>query len=323
MPTTQNTVVNSVFRRKREPVVTFTQMIAPADAARMLETMKYEHQRPYRLKRAQAYADEMSAGAFRELTQIFIAIYRGRHIILDGQHRLNAVILSSVPVLFTVVEKDVDTEEELAQLYSTTDVGIRRTPGDIYGAHALGEEFGLSRSMLDYFGAGIKFMMSGCMRVGEQMRADAVIPHMRTYAPYMQDYYTMLLDSVVSTTVFSQCRRSSTVAAALLTLKFAAPKADREGRPSVREFWLGTLKDDGLRQGDPRKAAYQHLSQSRTQASRATRQNFVVRQRYSVHYLGNCFNAYIRGESLKYAKVMDESAPLNIYGVPSNPALWW
>lgn len=314
--------ITGMFRRKREPV-TFVQTITPADAANMLETMKYEHQRSPRQSKIQDYAEEMRGGRFRDLTQIFIAIYRGRHFLLDGQHRLQAVVKAGVPVLFTVVEKDVESEEELAQLYSTTDQGIRRTAADIYGAYALGAEFGLNKTMLDAFGAGIKFMLNGCLYVNAAIRSGVVIPHMRLYAPYIQTYQALLYEAAPDVRMYAQCKRSSTIAAAVLTLRFSAPKAASAGRPTVHDFWVGTLKDDGLRQGDPRKAANQHLLLTRTSASNASRQTNIVSQRYSVRYLGSCINAYIRGESLQYAKVMDETAPLNIYGVPSDPAQWW
>ena len=114
------------IRRVHEPV-TFAQTVTPDEARRMLLDMRYDHQRPLRQGRVRAYAEEMRNGTFRELTQLFIAIYHGRHIILDGQHRLNAVVLAEKPQLFTIVEKDVENEAELARIYSTTDIGTRRT----------------------------------------------------------------------------------------------------------------------------------------------------------------------------------------------------
>jgi hypothetical protein len=319
----QGTRHNGVSPHRRDPI-TFTQMITPAEAAHILDTMKYEHQRPPRPSKAQDYANEMIAGRFRDLTQIFIAIYHGQYVLLDGQHRLRAVVSSGIPHLFTVVEKEVESEEELARIYSTTDQGIRRTAGDIYGAHALGQEFGLNKNMLDAFGAGIKFMLNGCLYVNATIRPDAIIPHMRLYAPYVQTYQALLSEVAVPQGMYAQCKRSSTIAAALLSLRFSALKAEQAGRATiVRDFWVGMLKDDGLRQGDPRKAANQHLTITRTTPSRATRQSHVVSQSYSIRYLGNCLNAYIRGEPLRYAKVMDEAAPISIYGVPSDPALWW
>lgn len=313
---------NGLFRHRHEPV-TFTQVIGPDEAAKMLETMRYEHQRPLRISKAQDYANEMRSGRFRDLTQVFVAVYHGQYIVLDGQHRLHAVTMAGIPYLFTVVEKEVDSEEELAKIYSTTDQGLRRTAGDIYGAYALGEEFGLNKTMLDAFGASIKFMIGGCHHVNTAIRPDSIIAHMRIYAPHIQAYQELINQSGVAQSMYSQCKRSSTVAAALLSLRFSGPRAEYSARPSVRDFWLGTLKDDGLHRGDPRKAANQHLTLTRTTASRSVDRRYIVSQSYSVRYLGSCLNAYIKGESLQYAKVMDEHAPLNIYGVPSDPAQWW
>jgi hypothetical protein len=323
MSTVTDTIATNGFLRRHE-TVTFAQVISPDEAAHMIKTMSYENQRPIRTSKVQDYADEMMKGTFRELTQIFIAVYHGQYVILDGQHRLNAVVRANLPHLFTIVEKEVDSEEDMARIYSTTDQGIRRTAGDIYGAYALGQEFGIGKTTLDAFGAGIKFMIHGCAYVNSAIHPDAIIPHMRLYAPYLQTYQALLTESSPAQSMYAQCKRSSTIAAALLSLRFSAPKAKQMGLPdAVRNFWLGTLRDDGLHQGDPRKAANQHLTLTRTTASRATQQRFIVSQSYSVRYLGNCLNAYIKGESLKYAKVFDEKAPLNFYGVPSDPALWW
>lgn len=313
---------NGVIRRHE--TVTFAQTITPAEAAHMISTMRYENQRPLRAGKVQDYADEMTKGTFRELTQIFIAVYHGQYVILDGNHRLNAVVRANTPHLFTIVEKEVNSEEEMAHIYSTTDQGIRRTAGDIYGAYALGQEFGLGKTLLDAFGAGIKFMLNGCSYVNNAVPPDMIIPHMRLYAPYLQDYQSLLTEASPAQSMYAQCKRSSTIATALLSLRFSASKAKQMGRPdAVRDFWIGTLRDDGLHQGDPRKAANQHLTLTRTTASRAARQAHIVSQSYSIRYLGSCLNAYVKGESLRYAKVFDEKAPLNFYGVPSDPTLWW
>lgn len=308
---------------RRHETATFTQVITPLEAARMLETMKYENQRPHRDRKVQEYATEMTNGTFRELTQIFIAVYHGQYVILDGQHRLRAVVQANLPHLFTIVEKEVDSEAELARIYSTTDIGARRTPSDIYGAYALAQEFGLEKSHVDRLGGAIKFMASGCLRTGEQVRYDAIIPLMRTYAGQMQTYRTLIEQSNTSKAISSAARRSSTVAAALLTFRFSIPKAEREGKPSVMNFWTGVFTDDGLKIGDPRKAAYRHLAETRIQMGNASLGYTNTQPPYSVRYLGNCLNAYIKGESLKYSKVFDQESPLNIYGVPSDPALWW
>lgn len=320
---TKATIATNGYLRRHE-AVTFAQVVTPAEARHMLDTMKYTNQRPVRWSKVEDYANEILSGTFRELTQIFIAVYHGQYVILDGQHRLNAVVKADKSYLFAIVQKEVNSEDEMSHIYSTTDQGLRRTAGDVYGAHALGQEFGLGKTMLDAFGAGIKFMVNGCQTMNAVIRYDTVIPYMRIYAQFLQRYQDITTEAAPAQSMYAQCKRSSTIAIALLSLRFSTPKAEQAGKPNaVHDFWLGTLKDDGLHQGDPRKAANQHLTLTRTTASRTAQQRYIVSQSYSVRYLGSCLNAYIKGESLRYAKVFDESAPLNIYGVPSDPALWW
>lgn len=172
MNTVTDTIATNGVLRYRDTRVSFTQMITPEEAKSMLETMKYLHQRPLRPAKVRTYADEMRSGAFCELTQIYIAIYRGRHVILDGQHRLNAVVISDVPVLFSIVEKDVESEEEMARIYSKIDIGTRRTPADIYGAYDLGKEFDLTPTAVRRLGSTVNFMNTGCVAVGKQTNYD-------------------------------------------------------------------------------------------------------------------------------------------------------
>jgi len=316
-----NLRVNSVLRR-RDSRVSFTQVITPEDATRMLEEMMYLHQRPLRQAKVRAYADEMRSGAFCELTQIYIAIYHGRYVILDGQHRLRAVESSGVPVLFSIVEKDVESEEEMARIYSKIDIGTRRTPGDIYGAYDLGTEFDLTPTAIRRLGSTVNFMGTGCMTVGKQTSYDEQISNMGLYAPYMREYWAMTTSGNIVGPSKASIIRSSTIALALLTLRFSTATAEKRGDPPPNAFWAGALLDDGLKIGDPRKAAFRHLAETRVQ-THTGRGMDTVSAAYSFRYLASCFNAYMASREIRFPKVLDEFAPVNVYGVPSDPAKWW
>lgn len=317
--TTVDPRANGVYQAQKR--ISFAQEITPDEATKMLVEMKYDHQRPPRPKKVRAYADAIAKGQFAALTQIYIAIYHGRHFILDGQHRLRAVVAAGIPVLFSIVECDVTSEREMSDIYSRLDRGLRRTPNDIYGAYALKEEFGLTATEVKSLGQAIRFMSTGCFSTGEDMPVDTLVERMRNYAPEMQTYSEITDESRAQRGLLSAgIRRSSTVAAVLLSLRFTGPKAEREGKPAIEDFWAGTFTDDGLRIGDPRKAAHKHLVETRIQSSRTVA---TASASYAVRYLGHCINAYIAVREQRYSKVFDEKAPLNIYGVPSEPDLWW
>lgn len=303
--------------------VTFAQVITPEHAQHMLATMKYDHQRPLSEARKRQYIAEMKAGRFRELTQILIGIYLDRHVILDGQHRLNAIVESGIPVLCDVVEIEVDSAEELARLYSTTDVGKGRTMVDALGAHAVNNELGLADQRGRRFAHAVKFLMTGAMTTGTSIPVETVIEAMRNFAPEMRVYNTLLDDLKPSRAVWASLLRSSSIGLALLSFRFSAPKAEREGRPSVCAFWTGVMTDDGLRLTDPRKVAHHHLTESRFQSTHVVRRGVMTNASYSIRYLGNCLNSYIAGREQRGSKVFDEKAPLNVYGIPSDPSRWW
>lgn len=302
--------------------VTFVQTITPEVAKKMVAEWRYDHNRPLRPSKIRDYAAAMVNGTFEELTQIYIGIYQGRHFLLDGQHRLHAVAASGVPATFTVLEREVDSAERLSQIYGRLDRNIRRGPRDIYGAYGIRDEFELSDSAVKGLGEAVSFLAAGCMEAKDGAEPESQIGGMRLYAPYMVECEAIMRDAGARTGAIKDgARRASTVAVMLLSLRFAAPKAKREKRPSVRDFWRDGFLDDGLKLGDPRKTMNKHLVETRIRSSYQGAK--TVTRAYSARYLGSCLNAYLAGRELRYGKVFDENAPLDIYGVPSDPSAWW
>lgn len=81
---------------KKTLVQTFTQEIITPDRARkMLECNKVN--RPISARTAQAYADDMENGRWDENTTSCIAFDTNGNLV-DGQHRLTAIVIANVPV---------------------------------------------------------------------------------------------------------------------------------------------------------------------------------------------------------------------------------
>jgi hypothetical protein len=97
------------------------EVVTPQEAARMLGTMKGN--RALRQRVVQRYAREMIAGKWL-LNGESVKIARDGRLI-DGQHRLNAVVLAKVPVQMCVV-RGVD-----AGAMVTLDTGVGRTFADV------------------------------------------------------------------------------------------------------------------------------------------------------------------------------------------------
>jgi len=300
-----------------------TQTITPEVATEWLEAMVYKHQRAIRQTHVEFLAEEMRRGNFVQGTQIRVVLYRDRQYLVDGQHRLWAIVLSGAAQVFSVLRTYARSEEEIAWMYGNIDVGLRRTGSDLFGALELDEEFQLSKTNISSLNAAINFMSSGCVRNGAPMlHRDDAVRCMRIYAPYMREYIE-LAASCDERRIRKPATRAATLSIALLTFRFAAPRAESRGDPSVPEFWRGVIFDDGIQIGDPRKVANRHLlSAGMAGGASADYKPFSVSPAYSSRFIGNCFNAHMERRQLKMTKVFDVRAPLDLYGVPRDPSQW-
>lgn len=289
--------------------------ITPDLAARWLETMQYDHQRTVRQHWVEYLSEEMQRGRFQQNTQLHVAYLKGKAHLIDGQHRLWAVITAGLPQSFTVLETHVQTEEALGWLYGQTDVGLRRTAADLYSALDLPAEIGLAASQINALSSAIAFMYGGCVRydagTGKRLHRDDLLKTIRLYAPYAREYYEIA--SGAGREMVAAIKRSPTFALALLTLRFAAPIAERTGAPPVADFWRGTFHDDGVRVNDPRKFANRHLLLSGPKRGTPA---------YSTRYVGFCFNAFMQRRTLASPRVYDETGELVVFGVPREPSKW-
>lgn len=305
--------------RPREQVS--LQQVTPDMALRWLETMPYEHQRRKRQVWVDFLAEEIRRGNFKQGTQIQIAYLNGRPMLIDGQHRLQAVISAGIAQSFAVYEMTANDSDHVAWLYANTDIGLRRTASDLYSALDLPTELGLTRSQIDAMSSTVSFMMNGLLYQNDKTRPhrDELLASIRLYAPYAREFFELLAGHPE---MYRPCKRSATLVIALLTMRFSAPYAAQRGALSPVEFWNGVVGDDGIKASDPRKFAHRHLITGQMMAGRKIGVQSFTPMR-SARILGSCFNSYIAQRELaQMPKVLDESAPLSVYGVPRDPAAW-
>lgn len=298
------------------------QRVTPEMAAGWLETMPYEHQRNVRQVWVDYLAEEIRRGNFREDTTIVVAYLNGRAILIDGQHRLKALIAANVTLPFIVSEVIAHDSDHVAWMYANTDIGLRRTASDLYAALDLPTELGMTRTQIDAMSAAITFLTGGLTRQdnkGVRMHRDDVLAAMRLYAPFGRRFFE-LVSGVRE--MAKPTRRAATLSVALLTLRFSVPYAAARGVLSPVDFWSGVINDDGIKASDPRKFANRHLLTHQMVSGRKSGVGVVTPAR-SARIIAGCFNAYIAHRELVQApKVMDETAPLALYGVPRDPAKW-
>jgi len=111
-----------------EPIEVTTVMVTPELAKQLLE--KNNHNRPISEKRVNYYARQIEGGDWKLNGESIIVAKDGS--LLDGQHRLLAIIEAGVPIQALIV-RNVDREA-----FATIDGGSVRTIADIYSIE--GEE---------------------------------------------------------------------------------------------------------------------------------------------------------------------------------------
>ena len=300
--------------------------ITPKLAEQWLTAYEYKDQRPLNQGHVDMLAGEMRRGKFSQNTMIRFAELRGQRMLIDGQHRLWAIVESEQPQSFVVLVSTVVSDEELAWLYGNIDINRRRTTNELYGPLHLADEFGFSAARdVNNLSSAISFLSSGCAyhrKDATKLNRDDLLTYMRVFAPYMRQYIQVMAgcDHTIRTTHVGV--RAPTLAVVLLTLRYSAPRAKERGDPDVIDFWRGATLDDGLAIGDPRKLAYKHLLTTRMQSSRSIEGFTAVSAAYSSRFLAACFNAYMQGRQLKQGKVIDVRAPLQLYGLVGDADTW-
>ncbi|PYJ11255.1 MAG: hypothetical protein DMF06_03325 [Verrucomicrobia bacterium] len=123
--------------------------INPAAAEELLKLYPYERQRSVNQSYVESYASTMTKGEWLPGSEIAIAFspngdgQKHGHLV-NGRHRLLAVIESGASIEFAIKEFDCADSNEVANLYGLTDTGRQRNINDHIRALALDEEFGLS-----------------------------------------------------------------------------------------------------------------------------------------------------------------------------------
>lgn len=298
------------------------QTVTPAIAQQMLETMQYERQRDVNQLRVDSYAEAMRDGRFVPYTQIRVAHMPSGPILLDGQHRLWAVILSGTTQLFDVLETNEADNESVAWTYGNLDIGQHRNAYALTRALDLPNDVGLTQTQVSKMWRCMTFLMAGA-EMGRATTLRRQIPNsklmvdlVRLYAPYVKPFFNLSHPSSIKDGLL----RSPTLTLIMLTYRYALRKNDL----STANFWETVITDDGLGKDDARKLANRHLTTIRLSDNHNHKFNGSQRAsaNYSFRYLAGCYNAYFQDRTLSRVVIRDERAPAAIVGVPSDTRKW-
>jgi hypothetical protein len=287
--------------------------VTPQIAQEMLSKNTYERQRFVRPRKVDEYADAMIKGRFEPGTQIsFGVVGQEPPRIMDGQHRLRAVIKSGKPQMFVIRVVRYQSEEHLSMAYGHFDQHAKRSVSDNLRAIGIDSEYGLTTRQTRHLTSALKDIYVdnfGSSRHGKPMPIEDVRGWIDEYIEAAELYWDITAGAPQY--MRSSLDRSATMSVALVTAKHSVLKF---GETRVRDFWLGVAHDDGLSVTDPRKVANRHLLTAVMASGNGKGQR--VSTAYSSRYIANCWNAWAEQRSIRVAIVKDQDRPIRITGSP-------
>ena len=287
-------------------LTSYTATIPPALAQEWLECMSYFGQRPIDQKRVSYYAREMLVGEWLPGISMALGVLNGSRYLLDGQHRLRAIVESGMTCQFTVIEHPARDEAHLAKMYAEFDVGKGRTIMDTLKPNRLDEGTGLSNTHLRHLVAGIRVLVGGFVQVDSLRIPHREMPDLISeWAPYMVSYLAAIGDRPAD--ISTALDRRTTIAIALPTIRFCREKAE--------PFWQGVSQDNGLLIGDPRKALRRWMIAHAPKSKMSTTDRTLEVHAVCV-YLMTAWNAWFEGREQNILKVYDSRQAIHLHGTP-------
>lgn len=290
------------------------QMITPSMANDILSSQTYDKQRNIAPTWMRYLSEEMKRGSFKQYTPIeFVKLpQNGRSTLIDGYHRLNAVINSGIATRFVVVETTVNSRDEMDRLYYRIDQGKRRTVADQLRVLDFESEYELTSTQLRRLASAVALIDAG-WGAKSIMHFDDREKLVREYAQECYHYFAITSSRRKEMRIAYE--RSSTLSVGLVTLKYSVKKY---GLDKVEEFWEGVATNDGIAANDSRKWAYEHLLTAAIKGGGGgpLGANVMYTARYSAKYIAHCFNSFMQGKTVRQRPNIDQGAPMLILGSP-------
>lgn len=288
--------------------------IAPSRAVELLKGYTYKKQRPISPEWVRYLAEEMGCSSFKQDTQIEIAKHKatGKETLIDGYHRLSAVVESSKAQRFTILVTDYDSPEEVDRIYYRIDMGKRRGTAEQMRALEIDVEYGLNLTQVRRLAAAVAFINSGWFD-SKYLHPDERERLVREYAEACGMYFACVKGRHQD--LKTSMERASTLSVGLVTLKYSAAKL----KPGiVEEFWQGVALDDGLSATDPRKMVHHHLLTTGIRPTGMSEERSVS-PALSARVIALGFNMFVSGAKLKgKSEPRVKLTPMDIKGSPFN-----
>lgn len=279
----------------------------PGIAQRILDELNFPEQRKRKLYRMRKHLLRIQRGAWRSSFCITFAVSRdGRIWLVDGQHRLWAIVEHDAPVPVRIVFDEVADEREARRLYAFFDeMDSVRNSTEVLDALGVSETMGVKRITAQRLYRALPLLMNNfeAVRGGTASNdaGDVKLQDLRMAEIGNWQLEAVKYERICATAdpyIQKKLMGAGCMAVALYTLKHQPARAI--------EFWTGVAANDGLRKGDPR---------SRLIADMQERALSVGSVRQSVQQPSIAWNAWNEGRELKIIKCLNGAA-ISIWGTP-------
>lgn len=275
--------------------------LTPRGAHQILDTMIYDKQRRTEKAHIATLAEEIRRDKFFGGTQIAFGQLPDSSLhLVNGQHRLRAVIEAQRQLEFQILIVPCADRQELDTLYYRFDTVMRRRTGaTVRGAIGFAKEWGITNGVAGglweagpIIAHGLKSVPGGVFEPHLKTpdgRYEAIIPFQRQAVQFSEAV------SLASAARKKRLTNGGVVAVALLTLRDQPDKA--------LPFWCGVAENSGLQKGDPRHALVEYLGGTPLLIPNA-----------AINVCRNAWNNWFRNKAVKYLKAT-ETDDVKLLGV--------
>jgi hypothetical protein len=269
----------------------------------ILRDAEYAGQRPVHEKFVSKLALEIHEQQFISGVQIAFGYLDGKLYLINGRHRTRAVAQTRIPQVFAIRIHQCEDAARLAWYYRHYDRLQRtRTRSQIIESTGLVDETpgGLTKLGAEILHMAMPILMTGFKRMGNAARPievgidDKIIEAAKPWLPAARAYQMCLDCGTRKETL--RFRTAGIGSVALATLRFQPKEAAK--------FWVGSIEDEALRRGDPRRALVARLREYHSETA------------YDLSYIAATgWNAWHEGRDLSIVKMLVD-APIRVGGTP-------
>jgi len=273
-------------------------LVTPDVANAILECNYYDNRRLSKAN-VEAFADILKAGAWTEGSQIRFADDGGEYVLIDGQHRLRAIIDTNISArCMAIVDKNIPS-----QAYTIADAAGRvRTTADAVHANGIGREW--SKYLLNSYSYAVK-IIDAEFKIAtsnkHNVRSKIVISNSvaRDWEATMSSVIAALNPLPKTITSTRAWQKAPILAVLLATWKHQEERA--------RQFWIAAIMDDGLAATRPEKFMHVSMAASLPGGSSAAQS--------SVNRTARIWNSFYRNRAIERMPTGDNWFP-GILGTP-------